>query len=254
MGTLAAERKALLFSVGEVRLALRLSQVREIVALDGARDGAAAPAIPVAVALGVSGGPSRYAIVTEAGPAAALHVAALHGILDLGRAEVFQLPARTLLPQPPPFQGAIAGDGELALELVVGALGWAPIEPAADPDEPPPGLEGPSARELLFCRAGRTFAVPLALLVHVLDAPRIHPVPLAPPSHLGLAYHGRAIHPVLDPAVLHGDAPGAPGAATVLLVDAGGAQVGLAADHVLQPGAAAEAAVLRPSWDALFAG
>jgi chemotaxis signal transduction protein len=253
MASLAAERKALLFSVGEVRLALRLSQVREILDLDPAAAPDPPPAIPVAVALGLAGGGARYALVPEAGPAA-LRIDALHGILDLGRAEVFQLPARTLLPQPPPFQAVIAADGELALELAVGALGWAPLEPASDGSGPPPELDLPAGRELLFARGGRTFAVPLGLLVQVLDAPRIHPVPLAPPSHLGLAYHGRAIHPVLDAAVLHGDAPGARAPASVLLVDAGGAQVGLAADRILQPGAAAGPGVLRPGWDALFAG
>ena len=252
-----AERKALLFSVGDVRLALRLSQLREIVPGDaGGGDvlvrGTAVPALPVAVALGVAAGPSRFALVIEGEPALALRVEALHGIVDLDRAEVFQLPARTALPQPPPFHAVIAVAGEVALELAVASLGWAPIAPAADAAEPPPELDFAAGRELLFDRGGRRFAVPLPLVVQVLDAPRVRPVPLAPPSHLGLAYHGRAIHPVVDPSVLYGDR-GAGGAASVLLVDAGGVQVGLAADRIVQAGTAPAAAVHRPSWDALFA-
>jgi chemotaxis signal transduction protein len=257
MGTLAAERKALVFSVGEVRLALRLSQVREILPADAAGGevtvrGAALPAIPVGVALGIAASAPRFALVTEADPPTALRIDAVHGIVDLARAEVFQLPAQTLLPQPPPFLAAIVCDGALALEVEVSALGWAPLEPAADAAGPPPELDFPSGRELFFARGARTFAVPLALLVRVLDGPRLQVVPLAPPSHLGLAYHGKAIHPVLDPAALYGDPPGPPSAANVLLVDAGGAQIGLAADRILQ-GPPPEHAVSRPSWDALFA-
>jgi chemotaxis signal transduction protein len=258
MASPPAERKALLFSVGGVRLALRLSQVREILPADPASGevmarGAALPTLPVAVALGVAPGSCAFAIVTEGAPPSALRVDALHGIVDLARAEVFQLPTRTLLPQPAPFQGVMAVDGEIALELAVPALGWAPIEPAVDAYGPPPELDEPAGRELLFTRRGHTFAVPLALLVQVLEVRGVSPVPLAPPSHLGLAYHGRAIHPVLDPAVVYGDVPAA-ATGTVLLVDAGGAQVGLAADAILQPGAPVADVVKRPSWDALFAG
>jgi chemotaxis signal transduction protein len=259
MASPAAERKALLFSVGDVRLALRLSQLREI--LEDPRDGGEVttrgetlPALPVAVALGLAGGIPRFALAIEGEPRAALRVDALHGIVELSRAEVFQLPVRTLLPQPPPFRAAVVLGGELALELDVSALGWAPIEPALDSAAPPPEVEAPSSgRELLFVRGRRTFGVPIALLVQIVQAPRIHPVPLAPPSHLGLAYHGRAIHPVLDPSSLFGDPPGPPHAASVLLVDAGGVEIGVAADRILAPGAAVPGPVARPSWDALFA-
>jgi chemotaxis signal transduction protein len=253
----AAERKALLFSVGGVRLALRLSHVREILDEPGGGDvvarGETLPSLPVAVALGVPGGAARYALAVEGEPRAALRVDALHGILELSRAEVFQLPARTALPQPPPFRGAIVAGDELALELDVSALGWAPLEPSLDSAQPLPELDRPPGRELLFVRGRRTFGVPLALLVQVVQAPRIHPVPLAPPSHLGIAHHARAIHPVMDPAALYGDPAGRPRAASVLLVDAGGVELGLAADRILAPGAAADGDVSRPSWDALFA-
>lgn len=251
MASLAAERKALLFSVGEVRLALRLSQVREISPYDPAAPGDGAPALPVAVALGVPGGPARFVIATQGERDERLQVDALHGIVDLERAEVFQLPAATALPQPPPFRAVLAEAGLLALELDVTTLGWAPIEPALDATEPPPELDFSTGRELLFVRAGRTLAVPLSLLVRVLAAPRLHPVPLAPAAHLGLAYHGREVHAVLDPASLYGDGAGER-PSTVLLIDAGGAHVGLAADVILQAGAAPDRPVSRPSWDALL--
>jgi hypothetical protein len=76
-------------------------------------------------------------------------------------------------------------------------------------------------------------------------------VPLTPPSHLGVVYHGRALHPVVDVGVLYGDAPGAT-VRTVLLLDAGGAGIGVAADRVLGVGEGPEDLV-RPPWDAVFA-
>ncbi len=93
-------------------------------------------------------------------------------------------------------------------------------------------------------------AVPLSLLVHVLESPRVARVPLTPPSHLGLLYHGRALHPVLDVPVLYGDSPGAP-ARHALLLDAGGTGVAVAADRILAAGED-EVELLRPPWDAVF--
>ncbi len=259
MESLPAERKVLVFSVGGVRLALRLSQVREIVAVPGEGGeirvrGASLPALPVSVPLGLDAPLGEYALVTESSPPLALRVGLIHGIVDLARAEVFQLPARTLLPQPAPFQGAIVVNGEVALELAVGSLGWAPMEPASDRHGPPPELDSGAQRELHFCRAGRTLAVPLSLLVQVLESPRICPVPLTPPSHRGVLYHGRAIHPVFDVAALYGDTSPAAEARTVLLLDAAGTPLGVLADRVVGVGEArGGAAVVRPSWDALFA-
>jgi chemotaxis signal transduction protein len=250
-----AARKALLFSAGGVRFALRVSQLREIVAVapsegEVSARGETLPTAFVSTVLGLPGGPCPFALLTEGGPRAALRVEALHGIVDLGSAEVFQLPARTLLPQPPPFAGAVVVDGLVALELAVSTLGFAPLEPALEQFAPPADVGG-AERELRFSRGGRSFAVPLSLVVQVLESPRVAPVPLTPPSHLGLLYHGRALHPVLDVGVLYGDVAGPP-ARHALLLDAGGAGVAVAADRVLGAGEG-EADLLRPPWDAVFA-
>lgn len=255
MDSLPVERKALLFSAGGARLALRVSHLREVVAVapgDGevrAR-GEAIPAAFVSTVLGLPAGPAPYAILTQGTPPAALRVEALHGIVDLAAAEFFQLPGRTVLPQPPPFSGAVVVGGEIALELSVASLGFAPIEPAEDRGAPPADVDAMGDRELRFARGGRTFGVPLSLVVQVLEGARLAPVPLAPPSHRGLLYHGRALHPVLDVAALYGDPPGSP-ARTVLLLDAGGSGVGVVADRVLGVGEA-QAGVVRPPWDAVF--
>ena len=102
------------------------------------------------------------------------------------------------------------------------------------------------------------FGVPLSLLVQVLENPRLAPVPLTPRSHRGLLHHARSLHAVVDVAAMYGEVPGSPGVAveagpprTVLLIDAGGAGVGVVADRVLGL-AEGEAEVVRPPWDALF--
>ena len=181
------------------------------------------PTAWVSTVLGLPAGPARFALVTEDTPQTALRVEALHGIVDLADAEVFQLPAHTLVPPPSPFAGALVVKGEVALELAVSSLGFAPLAPAEDP---------PSRRR----RSGRgrsgsfgsprgtlTFGVPVSLVVAVRDAPPLATVPLAPPSHRGLLYHGRAIHPVIDVGVFFGLAAVARGPPRVLLLDAGGA-------------------------------
>jgi chemotaxis signal transduction protein len=255
VGSLAADGKALLFAAGGVRFALRLSHVREIVAVspDGgefAWRGEPVPTAFVSTVLSLPAGPSAFALLTEGAPPIALRVEALHGIADLADAEFFQLPARTPLPQPAPFSGAVVVKGEVALELAVATLGFAPLEPAEERTTPPPDLSTGGERELRFARGGRSYAVPLSLLVQVLEAPRIAPVPLTPPSHRGLLYHGRALHPVVDIAALYGE-PASTAAPLVLLVDAGGTGVGVVADRVLGV-AEGDADVVRPPWDAVF--
>jgi chemotaxis signal transduction protein len=255
--SLPSERKALLFSSGGVRLALRLSQLREILEVAaGAGEvvarGEELPSAYVSTVLGLPGGDARYALVTEATPRTALRVEALHGIVDLSAAEVFQLPAHTRVPQPSPFAGALVAGGQVALELAVSSLGFAPLEPELDGAEPPPSLGAWRERELRFARGGLTFAVPMSLLVQVIEAPALAAVPLAPPSHRGLLYHGRALHPVVDVGLLYGE-PAAPAPSRVLLVDAGGAGVGVVADRVLGADEGHDGdGVLRPPWDALF--
>ncbi len=260
MDSLAA-RKVLLFSAGGVRLALRVSHLRAVVEVPEGRGGdegdaelrvrdETLPCARVASILGRPGGRAPYALLVEGPPRAALRVEALHGFADLGGSEVFQLPARTFLPRPAPFSGAIVWKGEIALELAIAALG-SPLTPAVEVRAPPADAGAAAERELRFARGDRTFAVPLSLLVQVLEAPRVAPVPLTPPSHLGLLYHGRALHPVLDVAALLGEPPGAP-PPRVLLLDAGGTAVAVAADRVLGV-AEGDGSVLRPAWDAVLA-
>ncbi len=254
--SLASDRKALLFSAGGVRLALRLAHVREILAVppdagEVSVRGEPVPTAYVSTVLGLPAGGSGFALVTEGPARVALRVEALHGIVDLAEAEVFQLPAHTPLPQPSPFAGAIVARGELALELAVSTLGFAPLEPAEElPPPPEGGLSAGTERELRFARGGRTYAVPLSMLVQILEAPRVAKVPLTPPSHRGLLHHARALHPVVDVGVLYGEPPSAEGR-TVLLVDAGGAGVGVVADRVVGVAEGGED-VTRPPWDAVF--
>ncbi len=252
---LPSDRKALIFSAGGVRLALRLSHLREIVPAPGeggeiVARGETYPTAFVSTVLGLRGGATPYALLTEGTPRMALRVEALHGIVDLATAEFFQLPVPTPLPQPSPFSGAVVHGGEVALELAVGSLGFAPLEPAIENDEPPPDLGPFAERELQFCRAGKSFAVPLSLLVQVLEDPRLAHVPLTPPSHRGLLYHARSLHSVVDLAPVYGERAAAP-SRTVLLVDAGGAGVGVMADRVLGVGEGG-GDVVRPPWDTLF--
>ncbi len=260
MATPPAERKALLLSEGGVRLALRLSQVREVLAVpeEGGEvrvRGEPVPLLPLAVPLGLSAGGGGFAVVIESAAPLALRVSALHGILDLAECEVFQLPARTLLPQPAPFQGAIVARGQIALEVAVGSLGWAPLQPAEDLPDPPPESATTGERELFFARGGRNFAVPLSLLIQVLEGARVFPVPLTPTAHRGLLYHERSLHPVFDVAILYRLPRSPEETRAVLLLDAGGDAVGVVADRVLgvgESGAAGE--VVRPPWDAIFGG
>jgi hypothetical protein len=259
VASLAAESKALLFSVGGVRLALRLSQVREILEVgpgggDVVARGESYPVAFVATVLGLHGADAPYALLTESNPRAALRVERVHGIVDLVDAEVFQIPARTRLPQPAPFAGAIVARGELSLELAAPAIGWEPLPPATDASDPPVDVGPTGERELVFVRGDRRYGVPMSNVVRIVERPRVAPVPLAPPSHLGLLYLARTLHPVIDIAVLQGDSP-APEVARVVIIDAGGAEVALVADRIERVGAAPDSeGVLRPAWDTLLAG
>jgi chemotaxis signal transduction protein len=254
VGSPSSDRKALLFSAGGVRFAVRLSHVREIVPASEGEvvcRGEAVPTAFVSTVLGLPACAAPYALLTEGTPRAALRVEALHGIVDVAEAEWFQLPARTVLPQPSPFSGAVVARAEVALELAVGSLGFAPLEPAEEPPAAVADLGAATERELLFARGDQVYAVPLSLAVQVLEEPRVARVPLAPPSHVGLLYHGRALHPVLDVAVLYG-VPAAGTGHSVLLLDAGGAGVGVVADRVIGVETGLPE-VIRPPWDAICA-
>ena len=256
--SLPSERKALLASVGGVRLAARLSQIREIIetaAVEGGEVVARGEPLPSAFlssVLGLPPAPARFALVTETTPRLALRVEAVHGIVDVQADEAYQLPVHTMVPQPSPYAGALVVNGRVALELAVPSIGFAPIEPALDQGEPPPSLGPWLEREIRFARGPLTFGVPLSILVQVVEDPRLARVPLTPPSHRGLLLHGRALHAVLDVGVLYG-VPLEPAPRRVLILDAGGAAVGVMADRVLGPGEGAMGEeVLRPPWDALF--
>lgn len=257
VASLAAERKALLFTVSGVRLALRLSQVREILEVghgggDVVARGDAYPVAFVSTVLGLPGGDAPFALLTEATPRAALRVDRVHGIIDLVDAEVFQIPAHTRLPQPAPFAGAIVARGELSLELAASAIGWEPLPPAADAGDVLADAGPTGERELVFVRGGRGYGVPMSYLVRIIERPRIAPVPLAPPSHLGLLYEARTLHPVVDVAVLRGD-PSMPDVSRTVILDAGGSEVALAADRIERVGTMPqEDDVLRPVWDTIF--
>jgi hypothetical protein len=252
----ASGRRALLFHAGGVPLSLPLGEVREIARAErGAEEvrlrGESMRALRVAESLGLGPGSATYALALagEGGPA--LLVDELDGIADLAEAEVFRLPGRTALPDPAPFRGAFLLRRALWLELEPGALsaggvrGRAPWAGGALPDAPPSG------RELVCERGSTVLAVPVSLLVQVVEPAHVHPVPLAPLGLRGVLYHGRALHPVLDAAVLLGQPPtGDP--RVLLLLDAGGATAGILVDRVRtleegEPGGP----VRRPAWDAL---
>ena len=253
MEAFAAQRKALLFTAGGVRFALRLSHVREVVAAPSdapAESFGDAVAVEVASALGLRPGTGELAVFTDA-PRLALRVDAVTGIVEIGQTEVFRLPARTVLPDPAPFLGALVRAGAAALELAPAALAGPVLRPRPAPAGPPAEAPFALGAELLFVRGARTYGVPVQLLSRVLENPVVQLVPLTAPAHRGLLYHDRALHPVFDVGALHGDEPRT-AAASALLVDAGGEVVAVLADRVLPPGGDAPEAVVRPSWDALF--
>jgi chemotaxis signal transduction protein len=111
----------------------------------------------------------------------------------------------------------------------------------------------PSDRELLAERAGRVLAVPLQLVVQVVDPVQLFRVPLAPEGNRGLLHHGRAIHPAWDAAAIIGE-PASGDPSVLLLLDAGGTTAGVLVDRVLGLSeGAGSTPVRRPPWDELLA-
>jgi chemotaxis signal transduction protein len=244
-------RQVLLFSAGGIRFALPLRAVREIVRLplDPARR-APARSVQLAGTLGLAGDP-RFALILEGDDAGELQVDALGGVGDLAQAEVFRLPERSVGVRPSPFAAALRFGDTIHLELAPSALeGSRPVawRPAPEQGDRPAG-----ERELVAERGGRALAVPLSLVVQVIEPARPSPVPLAPRGHRGLLYHGRAIHPIWDAASLLGwPEDGEPRVS--LLLDAGGTTAGVLVDRVrgVGEGGVGET-VRRPYWDALLA-
>lgn len=242
-------RQVLLFAAGGVSFALPLMAVREIVKLP-ADPGRTAPdrSIGLADALGLAGDP-RFALVLADAVPSELRVDEMRGVGDLAEAEVFRLPERSVAARPSPFAAAVWLGDVLHLELAPAAL----LDSRTVEWRFPPEQQDlpPAERELVAERSGRALAVPLSLVVQVVERARLSPVPLAPPGHRGLLYHGRALHSVWDVASLLGwPESGQP--EVILLLDAGGTTAGVLVDRVrgLAEGAGP---VRRPQWDALLA-
>ncbi len=244
-------RQVLRFLAGGVGFSLPLAAVREIVPVDGAPpaepgDGA----FDLAARLGLRSEPRFSLLLDSAGPPALL-VDSMRGVGDLAHAEAFRLPDGVVEARPAPFRSAMRFGDELDLELLPEALPDLRREPLAArpafPDLPP------AARELIAERGGERLAVPLPLVVQVLERQRIFPTPLPPPGFRGLLHHGRAIHPTWDAAALLG-VPAATEPGVLLLLDAGGATSGVLVDKVLGlTGGTAAGPARRPAWDALLA-
>ncbi len=244
-------RQVLRFLAGGVGFALPLSAVREIVPVDPATQGSGGDgAIDLAARLGLPSAPRFALLLAAAGPPALL-VESMRGVGDLAHAEAFRLPDGVVEARPAPFRSALRFGDELDLELLPEALPDLRRAPAgaraASPDL------APAARELLAERGGERLAVPLPLVVQVLERQRVFPTPLAPAGLRGLLHHGRAIHPTWDAAALLG-VPAQAEPAVLLLLDAGGTTSGVLVDRVLglAEGTAAGPA-RRPAWDALLA-
>lgn len=243
-------RQVLLFSAGGIRFALPLRAVHEIARLP-ADPGRPAPARSVALAasLGLQGQP-RFSLLLEGDGAGELLVDEMGGVGDLAEAEVFRLPERSVGARPSPFAAAMRLGGVLHLELAPGSL--AAIRPVSWARSPEPADMASAERELVAERGGQALAVPLSLVVQVIEPARPWVVPLAPPGHRGLLYHGRAIHPVWDAAALLGW-PESGDPRVALLLDAGGTTAGVLVDRVRGVGEGGGGGpVRRPHWDDLL--
>lgn len=243
--------QVLRFHAGGIPFALPLSSVREIVPVGGPGGGEAPSGhLDLAGVLGLRGEP-RFALVLDGEGLPALLVDRMDGVADLAGAEAFRLPERSVEAAPIPFASALRFGSDLYLELVASALeGLVRLPPRPIPvlpDQPPAGPE------LLAERSGEVIAVPLPLVVQVIDPVRLFPVPLAPAGHRGILHHGRAIHPAWDAAALLG-LPEVGDPHVLLLLDAGGATAGVLVDRVVGfAGSAGDGPIRRPPWDVLLA-
>jgi chemotaxis signal transduction protein len=244
-------RQVLRFQAGGVPFALPLSTVREVVKI-GADAARALPEGSVALAerLELTGAP-RFALFLQEAGVPCLLVDGMDGVADLADAEAFRLPERTVGARPSPFSSALRFEGVLHLELAPAALPTM----VRDPPRPFPATQDlePAERELLAMRAAQTLAVPLSLVVQVIDPVHLFRVPLPPVGHRGLLHHGRAIHPAWDAAAILG-LPGAGDPRVLLLLDAGGTTAGVLVDRVLGLAeGSGTTLVRRPPWDVLLA-
>ncbi len=244
-------RQVLRFQAGGVPFALPLSTVREIVktGTESSRK-LTEGAVGLAERLGLLGDP-RFALILEGGGVPPLLVDRMDGVGDLADAEAYRLPERTVAARPSPFSSALRWRGVLHLELSPAAL----VAMRREPPRPFPTTpdQAPAGRELLALRGGQSLAVPLPLVVQVIDPAHLFRVPLAPDGHRGLLHHGRAIHPAWDAAAILG-LPRSGDPRVLLLLDAGGTTAGVLVDRVLGLSeGSGSGPVRRPPWDALLA-
>lgn len=244
-------RQVLRFQAGGVPFAVPLSTVSEIVKVGtGSSRGLPEGSVALAERLELTGDP-HFALLLEEAGVPSLLVDRMDGVADLADAEAFRLPERTVAARPSPFSSALRFAGVLHLELAPAALLTMRREPPL-PFPATPDLE-PAERELFAMRAGQALAVPLPLVVQVIDPVQLFRVPIAPPGHRGLLHHGRAIHPAWDAAAILGlQEKGDP--RVLLLLDAGGTTAGVLVDRVmgLSEGSGTSQ-VRRPPWDVLLA-
>ena len=244
-------RQVLRFQAGGVPFAVPLSTVREILKIgpDPAR-GLPEGAVALAERLDLIGDP-RFALLHEEAGVPPLLVDRMDGVADLADAEAFRLPEGTVAARPSPFSSALRFAGVLHLELAPAALPTMRREPPR-PIPATPDLE-PADRELFAMRAGQALAVPLSLVVQVIDPVQLFRVPLSPDGHRGLLHHGRAIHPAWDAAAVLG-LQGTGDPRVLLLLDAGGTTAGVLVDRVLGLSeGTGTGLVRRPPWDVLLA-
>jgi len=244
-------RQVLRFQAGGVPFAVPLSTVREIVKTGGdSPRQTPGGAVALAERLGLRGDP-RFAMLLEGEGVPPLLVDRMDGVGDLADAEAYRLPERTVAAHPSPFSSALRWRGVLHLELAPAAL----VSMRRDAPRPFPETpdQAPAERELFALRAGQALAVPLPLVVQVIDPVHLFRVPLSPEGHRGLLHHGRAIHPAWDAAAILG-LPGGGDPRVLLLLDAGGTTAGVLVDRVLGLSeGSGSGPVRRPPWDTLLA-
>lgn len=221
-------RLHVLLAAGGVHLAVPAERVRRVRADVG-------EGLPLADALGLPPVPPAATVDLEAPPGALL-VDRVLGVVDTSRSVPARLPAASRGPGAV-FDRALLLDGELYLELDPARLLAAPegaggAGPRSDRTPSPgplgTGLPAMPAQALVFPVGDRSFAAPFGVVLGVLEAPRLFPVPRAPACHRGVTLHAGALVSVLDLPAALGE-PDGPQGRFAVLVEADAGPVGLVA-------------------------